>query len=487
MRLIRLFALGCLAAAGMARTHGAEENFWPLWVGEKNFAGQTTEWQSLGPVIFKRADAHGSAGGIRPVYVWRKNAAGNTTEACSFYPIFTYHAGDNGSSWSLFSMINYAGPGPKAVDHERSFDLWPFYFSRETGDPVSSYHAVLPVFGTVKNRFIGMDESSWVLFPLYGRFEKNQVATTTAPWPFVRFTRGEGNRGFGLWPLFGWRAKDGAYHEQYYLWPFVYKNEHALWQPQPEVKFGVLPFYTREQDTGFISKNYFWPFFGYSDRTMPYRYHETRYFWPCRVEGRGDDRYVSRWGPFYTHSNIKGRDKTWVLWPLWRQVRWNEAGLAQTKSSLFYFIYGSLTERSIAHPQLPPARRTSLWPLFTVWDNGAGRRQVQVPSPLEPYFPTNGSIRLVYSPLAALYRYDRRSPGEVRQDFLFNFISFQHEPSRSEFHFGPFFKIQSASGAARVSLLGGLIGLRHGPGSGGWRVFAFDFSNKMIKSQLTSR
>ncbi|MGA3008011.1 MAG: hypothetical protein ABSE59_08990 [Opitutaceae bacterium] len=387
----------------------------------------------------------------------------------------------------MFSLINCARPRPGTPDKERSFDLWPFYFSRQTGEPASSYHALFPVVGAVQDRFFGMDESSWILFPLYGRFEKNHVVTTTAPWPFLRVTQGEGNHGFGLWPLFGWRAKDGAYHEQYYLWPFLFKNERALWSPQPEVKSGVLPFFYLEREPGSISKSYFWPFFGYTDRTAPYHYHETRYFWPALVQGRGDDRYLNRWGPFYTHSIVKGRDKTWVLWPLWRQTCWDEAGLAQTKTTLLYFLYWSLTERSPAHPQWPPARRTSLWPLFTLWDNGAGRRQVQVPSPFEPYFPTNGSIRLVYNPLTAVYRYDRSAPGAVRQDFLFSFVTYQREPGRTEFHFGPFFKVQRAPEAARISLLGGLLGLSRHSGGTGWHLFAFDFSPKAAITQLTSR
>jgi hypothetical protein len=382
-------------------------------------------------------------------------------------------------------MINSASPGPGTQDKYHSFDLWPFYFSRQTGDPATSYRAFFPIVGTVKNRLV--DEWSWVLFPLYGRFEKNHVTTTTAPWPLVRITRGEGNRGFALWPLFGWRAKDGAYHEQYYLWPLIYKNEHALWQPKPEVKLGVLPFYTREQDADSISENYLWPFFGYTARTAPFRYHETRYFWPLLVQGRGDERYLNRWGPFYTHSNVKGYDKTWVLWPLWRQINWNAAGLAQTKTNVLFFLYWSLTEHSLAHPQLPPARRTSLWPLFTVWDNGAGHRQVQLLSPFDSFFPTNETIRLVYNPLSAIYRYDQRAPDSVRQDFLFNFITCQHTPGHSEFHFGPFFKLERDPNATRVSFLGGLFGLRHNLGGQGWRPFAFDFSAKCVNHRLTSR
>ncbi len=205
MRLTRLFALVCLAAGWLfPSAHGTERNAWPCWVGEKSATGQVTEWQSLGPLVFEKNAGDGSAGGFRPFYVWKKNAAGETTEASVLYPLFIYRAGPGGSHWSVFSMINCSSPRPGTEDKYHAFDLWPFYFSQQTGDPATSYRAFFPLFGTVKNRLV--DEWSWVLFPLYGRFEKNHVTTTTAPWPFVRVTRGEGNHGFALWPLFGWRA-----------------------------------------------------------------------------------------------------------------------------------------------------------------------------------------------------------------------------------------------------------------------------------------
>jgi hypothetical protein len=96
-------------------------------------------------------------------------------------------------------------------------------------------------------------------------------------------------------------------------------------------------------------------------------------------------------------------------------------------------------------------------------------------------------MRLVYNPLSALYRYDRRAPGIVRQDFLFNFITDQRAPGSTEFHFGPFFKLEKNAGTTRVSFLGGLLGLRCDEGGRNWRPFALDFSAKLLNPQLTAR
>jgi hypothetical protein len=121
-----------------------------------------------------------------------------------------------------------------------------------------------------------------------------------------------------------------------------------------------------------------------------------------------------------------------------------------------------------------------------VW-NSAGRRQVQVFSPFDSFFPANETVRLAYSPLFAIYRYDRRGPDAVRQDFLFNFITWQRAPGHTEFHFGPFFKVEKNSDSSRVALLGGLLGFRRTAAGRAWLPFAFDFSAKAPKAQLTSR
>ncbi|MFA5057545.1 MAG: hypothetical protein WC485_05485, partial [Opitutaceae bacterium] len=372
------------------------------------------------------------------------------------------------------NLVNFSGPSGSAAG-VRHFDVWPFYFSRETGDPATSYHAVFPLQGTIIDRF-GDDRISWTLFPLYGRFEKRGAVTTTAPWPFIKILAGDGNHGFTLWPLFGWRAKPGVYRAQFYLWPLIYRNETNLAEPRPDVSLGVLPFYARDESAGSRSETYLWPFFGYTHRVAPDHYNETRWLWPFLVQGRGDDRRINRWAPVYTHSLIKGDDKHWLLWPLLRQERWTDAGLVQTKTQLLYFLYWSLEQHRAAHPALPAAQKTHLWPLLSYWDNGAGHRQFQVLSPFEVFFPDNEPVRLAYSPLLALYRYDRRTPDDVRWSLLWDAITWRRSPEQREFHLGPLFSLQNDAGRRRIALGGGLIGLKRGPNPSTWKLFLFDFS-----------
>jgi hypothetical protein len=476
-----------MAAPVQAAT--TERNRWPVRVSQLNAAGEVESWQGLGPLLFKKpAPEGGTSVGFRPFYLQTKNAAGDRTQALFLYPLFEYTADNETFRWSVFELIKRSGPrtgtpNPNGTSSDpHRFEVWPFWFSRQDpNDPASSYRALFPLRGEMTNRF-GYQRLSWTLWPFYVQSEKRGATTTSTPWPFVRVTQGTSN-GFALWPLFGWKNGSDETRQRFYLWPFAYDNSSPPPSDAPEGsppsrQFGVLPLYTREQSAGFINENYLWPFFGRTDRTSPYRYHEARYFWPFFVQARGDDRYRNRWGPFYTHSVVKGYDKTWIGWPIYRHARWTDDNLTQNKRQVLFFLYYSVHQQSASNPALAPANKTHVWPFYSNWDNGAGRRQVQVFSPLEVFFPNNDKMRQVWTPLFAIYRFDQPGPGYVRHSFLWNAVSFRRDAERSEFHFGPLFSIERNSGEKRMALAKGLVTLHRGAKGNGWHVSWLKFSSK---------
>ncbi|MDB6094718.1 MAG: hypothetical protein JWM32_2280 [Verrucomicrobia bacterium] len=486
MTPVRIFAvIGCLAAL-CARLGADERNAWPFWVGQRDVAGHVTSWESMGPLFFSKPAADSATtGGFRPIFVRTKDVNGMTTVATVVYPIFIYRADSDTYRWTVFNLINRSGPrhgvAVYRADQTVNFDIWPVYFSRDTGSPETSYRALFPIVGTIKDRF-GYDRLSWVIWPLYFRTEKAGAVTTSVPWPILRVTKGT-ETGFAFWPLFGWRDKPERFHRSFFLWPLGWNNtiqpkEDAPEGSTPLRQFGFIPFYTRDQTNGYVNECYAWPFFGYTDRTTPVRYHETRYFWPFFVQGRGDNRYINRWAPFYTHSDIKGYDKHWYMWPLVRRANWVDDNIAQTRTQFLYVLYWSQEQRKISNPNAAPANRTHVWPLFSKWDNGAGQRQFQLLSPLDVFFPDNQHIRDSWTPLFAIYRYDQRTPTNKRWSFLWSAVSWRHEGAEKEFHLGPLLTLKSKSEQSRVSIAKGLIGLKRDPDNQHWRPFVFDFPSK---------
>lgn len=455
---------------------GTESNRWPLAVEQSQPDGTVITGDYLGPFFF----AYNQPGrphqeGFRPFYL--RTQAPDRETSTVLYPFFVWETRAGYRSFTFFQLVNWNRTAAPATpgDDIRRFDVWPFYFSRTTPDPATSYRALFPLGGVIKERF-GKDRIQFAAFPLYARTEKSGQRITHAPWPFLSFIDGAGHHGFEFWPLYGHRARAGDYDRQFYLWPLIYKSARQLSEPTPTISLGVLPFYTRDTAPGYRNENYLWPFFGYSRRTEPYHYSENRYFWPFLVQGRGDQRLVNRWAPFYTHSTIKGYDKTWLLWPVYRHATWSAHGVAQEKDQFLFFLYWSLTQRSLANPSAAPAHKTHLWPLLSAWDNGAGRQQWQVLSPLEVFFPQNDTVRQLYSPLFALYRYDRQDPQTVRHAWLWNAVTYRRAAANTEFHLGPVLGVTTTAQETRLSVGRGLFGLRRAPGQRLWRPFLFDFS-----------
>ncbi|MDO8539276.1 MAG: hypothetical protein Q7S40_02465 [Opitutaceae bacterium] len=470
-----------VVASGAMRAGPAEResNFWPVLVRQLDEHRQPESWTGAGPLLFNRPTADGGrASGFRPFWYQTHDARGEFRSGYFLYPLFSYTVDENTYKYSIFELVRQWGrragaPAPQSIfERRQEFEVFPFWFSRTTGDPEFSYRALFPIYGTIKNK-LGFERLSWTLFPLYVENEKRGAITTSTPWPIVRVTRGAAH-GFGIWPLFNRVERPGVSREAYYLWPLGYNvtrqpgpDDPAGTPPRRDV--GALPFYARSTGPGYISEDFGWPFFGYTDRTQPVRYHETRYFWPFLVQGRGDDRYVNRWGPFYTHSIVKGYDKTWYAWPLVRRAQWTDAGLRQTKTQFFYFLYWSNVQRSATRPHLPSAGLRHVWPLFSSWNNGAGRRQLQVLSPFEVFFPGNEKVRQVWTPLFSLFRSDQRAPGNVRYSLLWDIITWErHAPVAA----------QASPHEQRFALGRGLIGIRRAPGERAWRLFWLDFPSK---------
>lgn len=475
------FVVRLLFAAALALPACAvERNLWPLWVGtEDETSGRITAMQAFGPLFAERQLSDGATQQAwRPIFLWQGNEQAETAHL--LYPFFSWQKEGEHSSFTFFQLINHRRSAAANGTAMEAFDVWPFYFSRRTGDPTTSYRALLPVAGTIKYRF-GKDELSWVAFPLYFKVEKAGMRTQHTPWPIVRRIDGDGHHGFEVWPLFGRRGRQGDYRAQFYLWPLIYKQEKNLSAEQPDVKQGFLPFYTRDTGRGFLDENYLWPFFGHTDRSQPQRYREIRYFWPLLVQGRGEVRHINRWAPFYTHSIVKGYDKSWVMWPLFRQARWADGDVAQERNQFLYFLYWSTVQRSVENPATAPAYKKHVWPLLSVWDNGAGRRQWQMLSPLEVFFPQNEPVRQLYTPLFALFRYDQQAPGHVRWSLLWNAVSSRRTPEEREFHLGPLFSKRRTAAGERVALGAGLLSWHREVHSPRWRFSLFDFGRTPAK------
>jgi hypothetical protein len=502
-----LLGLAAAAATAWAQPAPREDNAWPFVVrlpaagpaaslatnpaAAAGPAPRGGAWTGAGPFLFRQpgADSEGrTASGFRPFWVRFDGPAGDFRAGHFLYPLFSYAVDEHTYRWSVFELIRRwdrraGAPAPTSEFEDRGeLEIFPFWFSRVTGDPADSYRALFPIHGTLKSKLF-LERFDWTLFPLYARNERRGAVTTFAPWPIVRVRSGA-HRGWGVWPLYDHAERPGVNRETYWLWPFGYKTVR---QPAPDApagtppreSLGALPFYARTTGPGYRSEDYAWPFFGTTERTEPKRYSERRYFWPFFVQGRGDERRIDRWAPFYTHSVVKGMDKRWIAWPLVRQAAWDDDGIARTREQFLFFLYWREEQRIAGRANSPVASLTHVWPLASVWDNGAGRRQWQTLSPFDVLFPRNEKVRATWSPLLALARHDQRAPGDTRTSVLWNAVTYEQRTAdaRSELHVGPLVSVTRQGEARRIAIGRGLVGWQRGH-AGGWRMFFGEFPAK---------
>lgn len=474
-----------------------EENYWPLTVGlEQPETGASTR-QFLGPFIEDRKTPEVDWTAVRPFWIdYAYDTPLNRRSHYILYPLYGYRANDAGYYWNLFYLIRGSKYETDGTLDSRTFEVIPFYFDHDYPKaPEFSYWGFLPFYGEVKDR-IFQDRISWVLAPFYMEWENNGAITYGTPWPFVRYRTGNGNSGAALWPLFGSFEKPGVYHYSYVLWPLIYYRTKDLNTAEPSTAYGFLPFYAYEDGPGgLVSETFLWPFFGYTDREDPY-YREVRYFWPFFVQGRGNVardrwnliyanmaekdpsmtyRYVNRWAPFYTHSIRNGVDKKWWMWPLLKRTSYETKRLDVRTWSFLYVLYWGQTQTALDPEVDFRASRTYAWPFFSHGNNGEGRRQFQLFTPLMPWFKHNEVVRDLYSPLFGIYRYERNSvEGTWRHDLLFNLITLEKKESTGHrFTLGPILDVQSGEEKAGFSVLHGLLGRERKGDDTEWRLFWF--------------
>lgn len=443
--------LGLALLAFLPGTHAGENNLWPLLVEqEQSLVGRDDQWSSLGPIGGYAERERRDVFSVRPFFTRFVDRESGYKERYFLYPMAAWKEKGPIRNGNVFAFTQYRRNEELETTFYQNF---PFFFYNRTPDPESNYFAFFPFGGTLKNRF-WRDRIDFAAWPLFVRTKRGDEVRTHTPYPFIQRLKGPQSRGFGLWPLYGQFERDEDYQHSWALWPLHYHYRDQLDQPVPYVRFGMLPFYHRETAAGLRSESFLWPFFGYTRERDPRPdYAENRYLWPLLVQGHGEEKFINRWMPVFTHEGREGYEKRWFMWPTLKVEDFSEPGLDRRRTSFLYFLYRDDRQRFAGRE----ARLTTLWPLVSYWNDGAGRSQMQVPDPLTVFFPGNQKIKENWSPLFALYRHDERA-GNRRHSLLWDFLVWERDQSGlRSFHLGPLFEWVQGSHWKIFKAMGGQL------------------------------
>lgn len=401
---------------------------------------------------------------LSPLVAHHEDAGTERSEYEVLYPVFTYDR--FGTEYAARFLQFLEVTGSRTVDDE-SRDrrtLFPFFFYQKSTAPTNGYWAVLPLYGTVKNRLF-RDEVSWVLAPLWVSSRKRDVRTDNVLLPFFSWRQGGGVRGWQAWPLAGSETKEVTHRKDadgedilvpghsrsFVALPFFIHERTGLGTPEAVTNRFYFPFYTETRSAAMDHTSVL--FFGHRTNRAE-QFTEWSTPWPFIGRADGPGKTARRVWPLFGHAETPGVSSDFLLWPLYTRRGAHGPSFERTRTRLLYFGY---SDQRFSNPDVAGAEfhRRDLWPLFTYRRELNGQTRLQVLAPAEPLLPNNKSFERLYSPVWSLYRAESDpKAGRASQSLLWNLWRRDVTPEgrRTSFLFG-LFQAETSGGTRRWHFL----------------------------------
>lgn len=418
----------------------------------------------LGPLGYHRAFDTQETWALTPLFSYTFDNATDFSEFDFLYPVIGYDRFGPEYRFHIFQVFSFSGGQTQSETNVNRFTLFPIYFQQRSAIPELNYTALLPIYGTLKNRLF-RDEVHFVMLPIYVQSRKKDVVTDNYVYPIFHLRHGNGLRGWQVWPFIGREHKEittktnswgdtevvGGHDKLFVLWPIYFDQTAAIGTANPQKQRAILPLYSILRSPNRDSSTYLWPF-GYTrtiDREK--KYVETGAPWPFIVFTHGEGKQTQRVFPFYSHSSNGILTSDFYLWPIYKYNRAKADPLDRERTRILFFLYSARSEKNT---ETGKARtRKDLFPLFTSARDFNGDSHFQVLSILEPFLPMSKSIERNYSPVWALWRTEKT--GEMRsQSLLWNLYHREKGPDHK-----------------KLSLLFGLFQYQSGADGRRWRLF----------------
>jgi hypothetical protein len=398
----------------------------------------------------------------------------DATEFDLLYPLITYDRSGSEYKFKFLFLTSFAGGHDQEERTARRFTAFPLVFVQRSEIPEENYTAILPFYGRVKQR-LNRDELWWTAWPLYVGSRRKDVITHNYLFPVVHTRRGNGLRGWQVWPLYGTETKSETlvtndfgdtelvpgHRKSFLFWPVYFRQDLGLGTTNLVRHRMLLPFYSHSHSPAGDSRSYLWPFFNVIDNREK-QYREWQLPFPFVVFARGPGKTTDRILPFYSYARSANLESGFILWPLYKVNRIMSPPLMRERKRIFFFFYSQVHETNTLRQTVQ--RRTDLWPLFAYRQDHEGRERFQALALIESFLPLNRATDHVYSPLWSLWRQERNPKTDATsQSALWNLYRRDRTPETTKVSllFG-LFQYHSAPEGRQVKLL--FVPLGRSPG-----------------------
>jgi hypothetical protein len=245
------------------------------------------------------------------------------------WPIFSYTQGERKKGYRIFPVHGKKEtPGVSQIE----FWLWPFYskgkFDMDTDDPVDE-KIIFPLYIRKESRRF---KSQTYLWPFYShaRDRLTSFEQLDLPWPFYRSIKGENLREVRIFPLYGYRVKEGEMKRLsilYFVYP-LFRYEEDMMGGVNEKTYRILllsRIRAGEDPQGIKKENSLriWPFFDYEREETGRTTFSFLYLFPFKDDGFERNLFplfrIFRW-----EKDPEGRKLTNFLWGFYKKMEKEE-------------------------------------------------------------------------------------------------------------------------------------------------------------------
>jgi hypothetical protein len=432
-------------------------------------SGHRTE--ILGPLFYFEQKETQNTFALPPLFSCTRDPDLESEEIDFLYPVLTYDRYGAEYRFQILQVFAFAGGKSQEDEQSRRFTLFPIYFQQRSPKPDDNYTAVLPFYGTLKNRLF-RDEIYFVLWPGYVKTRKKDVVTDNYLFPIFHLRHGNSLHGWQVWPLVGAEHKGvttqtnyfaekmdiiGGHEKFFALWPIFFKNTTGIGTDNPEKQLSVLPLFTKMNSPQRDSFTAPWPLGLTITDDRARKYHEVDAPWPLIVFAHGEGKNVKRVWPIYSRASNTNMESDFYLWPVYKFNRFHSPPLDRTRTRILFFLYSDTKEKNLETDTMN--HRVDFWPFYTFRHDLNGNERLQIFSLLEPFLPNNKSVERDYSPLWSIWREEKNPTTHAKsQSLLWNLYRRDVTPTTK-----------------KCSLLFGLFQYQSAPEGKRWRVFYIPF------------
>jgi len=400
--------------------------------------------EAAGPFFYTQQTEDESTWAFPPFFSTVTNPAVAYSDYDFLYPLLTRVQYGREWRWQVCQLLSFSG-GKEPTEAEKTrHTLFPIYFSqRSTVDTNLNYAAVVPFYGTLKNR-LTRDQIHFVMFPFYSQTWKKDVVTENYLYPFGSIRDGDGMHGWKVWPVVGRENKMvmlhtngfgdvetvGGYHRSFFLWPFHIKADNAIGTDNPEKFRASIPLYTYTRSPQLDSTTVLWPLFTWLDNREK-KYREWQMPWPIVIFARGEGKTTSRVFPIFSQSHNAVKESDFYFWPVYTYRRTHSDPLDLQRTRVAFYLYENTLEKNTQTGAYK--RRVDMWPFFTWHRELNGNERLQILAPLEPAVPENSGIERNWSPLWSLWRAESNPKSAMAsQSLLWNLYRQETAPAHKK-------------------------------------------------------